>query len=469
MEISPSSDSLIAYDRTIDESIPNVEQTSPKTVTETECVTKTESLPTSPSSAGDDRTIDESISDADQALPQTVIEMECVTETESLPTSPSSAGDQAPSTVVRKKRLYTGNIILKIDNVGTINFGDSIENVQDVIEELSKGLHIPLSAVMKVDSSEGGLRDNGKDTEKPDKELVKENTGPAKKRGAGEEFAKPFDNSMTQLVVNGFAEYMKSVGALIFNGEVIGTVFRAGDDYVITAFHVIRWIIDPNMNEDYDFTCLEGDNVYINFNTTACWIPRFQYRVRHKISTNDLRLDYTILQITNPAGLPNKLNLDRLHFERLRVNALLGIGYGNPANNSTKVLDPKCLIIPSVTERITDCENWLYAEDGRNYRHYQAAVPNLDIVNNSYRHIDRLQNIFLDISMEHRGSGSPFLTSDGKVVGILTHGHPEFYFHLPAVMQLGFPKDKRFETLLRLEYIYENIVARDPDLANNLF
>jgi len=37
--------------------------------------------------------------------------------------------------------------------------------------------------------------------------------------------------------------HMGSVGALMFNGQIVGTAFRVGDTYLMTAWHVVNWIL----------------------------------------------------------------------------------------------------------------------------------------------------------------------------------------------------------------------------------
>ena len=54
---------------------------------------------------------------------------------------------------------------------------------------------------------------------------------------------KPFDNTMTDHTVKKVNEAMNSVGALIRVNEAVGTVFRVGDKYVMTAWHVVKSIL----------------------------------------------------------------------------------------------------------------------------------------------------------------------------------------------------------------------------------
>ncbi|XP_060562167.1 uncharacterized protein LOC132721813 [Ruditapes philippinarum] len=406
---------------------------------------------------------------------------------------------------VKKEKKYHNNLFLKVENVGAFNFG-SVSSKEDM-HVLMKSLYDELQNCKKpeaaVESFFEKMIDSDKIVSKKDEEGVEEkeelfqdveiltpdfggNVTSEVDRVAGEEFASPHCKTLTQLVVTFLSEYMKSVGALIYNGEVIGTVFRAGDDYLITAFHVIRGIIDPRNTGQFNYTLIEAENVFVNFNASVCVTPdcyMYKFHVRHVLSTNTLHLDYTVLQIINRNdALPKGLKLDK---RSCSTKTLHGIGYGDPKNPYCKVLDNSCPIISSVSARILDCQTWLHdtnpglphqngANAGPNrVQRFKALVQEMGsdpgIVDKGYKYIDREQHIFLDICLEHRGSGSPFLTSDGFVKGILTSGHPEFFYLLPKLVQAGFPSDKRFECILKLEYVHQNILEQVPVLANKLF
>ena len=60
---------------------------------------------------------------------------------------------------------------------------------------------------------------------------------------AVKEFRKDIDDTNTQAFVIQLNKLMMSCAAVIFNNKVIGTAFRVGPKYVMTAFHVIRPIM----------------------------------------------------------------------------------------------------------------------------------------------------------------------------------------------------------------------------------
>ena len=243
---------------------------------------------------------------------------------------------------------------------------------------------------------------------------------------------------------------------------------------------------EPHGTDIPDFTLIESKDVFVNFNASLCGQTGYIYKVRHILSANIENLDYTILQITNGHdAMPKGLKLAKRSINLAQTKMLHGIGYGDPKKTSEKVLDYCCPIILSIETRINDCEKWLHESvlsvdddpeqfislnppNGQNktikreqnrlqiYRKaLQKEGSDVDTVNKAYKDIPLEQNIFLDICMQHRGSGSPFLTNEGFVAGILTNGHPDFFFLLPEDKQAGFPSDKRFERLLRLDYVYE--------------
>jgi hypothetical protein len=56
------------------------------------------------------------------------------------------------------------------------------------------------------------------------------------------EFKKAHDNTLSEQLVDNMSVKMKSVGAIVSSNIVIGTVFRVGSKYVMTALHVVKRI-----------------------------------------------------------------------------------------------------------------------------------------------------------------------------------------------------------------------------------
>ena len=48
---------------------------------------------------------------------------------------------------------------------------------------------------------------------------------------------------MSEQTVKKYGETMKSVGAVVYYGESVGTVLRVGSKYVITAWHLMEKIV----------------------------------------------------------------------------------------------------------------------------------------------------------------------------------------------------------------------------------
>lgn len=201
----------------------------------------------------------------------------------------------------------------------------------------------------------------------------------------------------------------------------------------------------------------------------------YRCKVRHAFDIPEL--DFELLKIVTPAQLPRKMFLYQSNIDHLQIQELFGIGYGNPENVYKKHLDPRCRIITRISDKIWDCEKWLKEDLSRGvsremyYKRLLLESDKSEEITNylGYTRINTSVSIFVDASFKHRGSGSPFLTSDGRVVGMLTHGFPVFFFHLPLFIQCNFPKDKTFECLLRLDLVFAHINERDADLARELF
>ncbi|XP_060598606.1 uncharacterized protein LOC132752312 [Ruditapes philippinarum] len=399
---------------------------------------------------------------------------------------------------LKKEKRYHNNLFVKVENVGAINFVtvSSKEGMRVLMKSLCDELQIPEAAfesvfekkmdsekiVCEKDEEGNGLKEYiSQDFENLTPEERGNVTSEVNRR-AGEEFANLHRKVLTQLDVNLFAEYMKCVGALVNNGELFGTVFRAGDVYLMTTFNVIQRIIDPCNTGQADYTLIEAENVFVNFNSSVLDIPDYKFRVRHVISTDTPLLDYTVLQIINNNDtLPKGLKLDKKP-HNTETRPLYGIGYGNPETPFYKVLDNSCPIISSINTRILDCVKWLDETQDKNVpqvaglnrsqyfkAHVQAMGFDPNIVDKGYQCIGREQHIFINAYMERGASGSPFLTSDGCVKGVLISGYPAFYFHLPKIVRSGFPRDKTFECILKLEYVHQHILERDPEIANKLF
>ncbi|XP_053391534.1 uncharacterized protein LOC128554301, partial [Mercenaria mercenaria] len=280
-------------------------------------------------------------------------------------------------------------------------------------------------------------------------------------RQIGQPFKKEHDDTLCQSMVSALHEQMESVGVLIFCGKTIGTVFRVGSTFVMTAFHVIKIVLDPFKSGSPDAARLESDNTFINFNESPCTPPVVAYKLKKEFIYN-VDLDVAVLEIQNPLfNLPKKLNLRKAATDATHVYL---IGYGHPGEPN-KCLDPKCPIVSPNSKRLQE------ALAHRSELEKMGLSPSL--VDKEYQKYFRSSKIVFDCFMEHGASGAPALAYNNQsveVVGILTHGLPELYFNLPEHMKRQFPRSLRLEGGAKMQDIFEWVgKILPPALVHDMF
>ncbi|XP_053380815.1 uncharacterized protein LOC128548982 [Mercenaria mercenaria] len=287
-------------------------------------------------------------------------------------------------------------------------------------------------------------------------------------KSTGQPFKKEHDDTLSQTMVLALHEQMKSVGVLISNGNLVGTVFRVGSKYVMTALHVINNVIDPTKTGVSDVALLDSTDTYINFNESPLTPPMVPYRLKRDFIYN-VDLDVAVLEVTNPSNLPMKLNLCKAESGVTNVSL---IGYGHPGQIK-KCLDPKCEIVHPNSHRILSAQAWLQ----QNINYFKSALHgigrNSALVDKGYQGYDQSSKLIFDCYMEHGASGAPALTNDNErsvqVVGILTHGLPDFYFSLPELMKPQFPRNYRLEVGAKMKEIFNWINSQSREIAKDLF
>lgn len=165
-----------------------------------------------------------------------------------------------------------------------------------------------------------------------------------------------------------------------------------------------------------------------------------------------------VLEISNPSNLPRKMNLYKPKIFESRVANVSLIGFGH-TDHTKKCLDPKCEVLHVSSDRIKSALASLQQNRGK-YRHaMQQTEKDPDVVDKGYAGYDHPSKLIFDCFMEHGGSGAPALTNDNErsieVVGMLTHGMPDFYFHLPQIMRAHFPKEYRVELGTKMTSIHD--------------
>ncbi|XP_053390917.1 uncharacterized protein LOC128553765 [Mercenaria mercenaria] len=287
-------------------------------------------------------------------------------------------------------------------------------------------------------------------------------------KSAWQPFKKEHDDTLSQTMVLALHEQMKSVGVLISGGNLGGTVFRVGSKYVMTALHVINNIIDPTKTGVWDVTLLESTDTHINFHESPLTPPMVPYRLKRDFMYN-VDLDVALLEVTNPSNLPMKLNLCK---DEIGVTNVSLIGYGHPGQIK-KCLDPKCEIVHPNSHRILSAQAWL--QQNKNF--FKLALHGIGrnpaLVDKGYQGYDQSSKLIFDCYMKRGASGAPALTNDNErsvqVVGILTHGLPDFYFSLPELMKPQFPKNYRLEVGAKMKDIFNWINSQSREIAKDLF
>lgn len=285
--------------------------------------------------------------------------------------------------------------------------------------------------------------------------------------GHAGKFKNAQDGTIDQLFAGVLPTLMQSVGVIIYDGCPIGTVFRVGCVYVMTAFHVVEKIItDPQNNKSIDPKRLEEDeHLFINFEASVC---THLIKYRAKLRLWDPSADIVILEITNPSNLPVALLLWQPQFSNSDQTHLLAIGFGHPKEPYKKHYE-KCKIIGDETNRYTV----MMENIEKNKDKYLAVLSGYDASSlvESYNDYFNKNIIKLDLFMGKGLSGGPVITLDRRsptVVGMIIGGKPEFFYKMPLGLQENFPDICRFEVAMKMEIIYERI-STDRELPKQLF
>ncbi|XP_053400911.1 uncharacterized protein LOC123550361 [Mercenaria mercenaria] len=258
---------------------------------------------------------------------------------------------------------------------------------------------------------------------------------------------------------------MKSVGALVSCGDPVGTVFRVGDKYVMTAYHIIKRI--PG---NYRF---ENKKTFVNFNESPCTHHDVIFTFK-RLVFYDEELDFAVLEVSKPKRLPKGLELSKLNCDELGGIRLSIIGYGHPGQHK-KTLDPCCHLIEANSPRILQAQQWFKTNSDYHKRILKGTGQNPSIVDIGFGNLNDPRIFTIDSFMEQGVSGAPALVASGyngrmKVSGLMTHGIPEFFYLLPKLVTSGrFPPEHRFARGTTMKAIYTCIRKENRKLAKELF
>ncbi|KAH3711193.1 uncharacterized protein LOC127857538 [Dreissena polymorpha] len=292
-------------------------------------------------------------------------------------------------------------------------------------------------------------------------------------------FKKSNDDSLTQTMLGIYHNMMESVGAIMAHNYVFGTGFRVGSKYIMTAKHVITDILDPYRSGVITDQYMQ--DAHISFSDLPTVPSDLDYKFKQVCYFNE-KLDIAILEILNPdQRLPNKLPLRRDNLPDIEYVSLFG--YGHP-NNPRKHWDQRCQIIYPNFECLRSA---LAFKEKR----HQDLIQNLDrnyvvrlrsknenpaaVVEKGYLGYDEPHKLLIHAFLEHGASGSPMLACVNpaagivQVVGVFTHGIPEFYFCLSDTGKSIIPNEFRFEAGTRMTFIFQDMCREHVSLAQDIF
>ncbi|XP_053375270.1 antiviral innate immune response receptor RIG-I-like [Mercenaria mercenaria] len=154
------------------------------------------------------------------------------------------------------------------------------------------------------------------------------------------------DDTLSESMINSLSEQMKSVGILITKQRDVGTVFRVGSKYLMTAHHVVKGLV-------------MDDSVYVTFHESALDLQKKVYHIEKVIFSNQ-DLDVAVLELASlDSTLPPKMQLSKDDVDILNVKDVSFIGYGHPGKSYVKHLDPRCKLISAQSHRFLEAHTWL--------------------------------------------------------------------------------------------------------------
>ncbi|XP_053392116.1 uncharacterized protein LOC128554832 [Mercenaria mercenaria] len=261
---------------------------------------------------------------------------------------------------------------------------------------------------------------------------------------------------------------MKSVGALI-GDKNIGTIFRVGRQYGMTAAHVIDSIINPH-------NLLKGRED-LNQLTHCC----VQFRDRGKIFKlkpvlhfKDNRLDVAVVEflVCDIRRLPPPLQLVRDDVSSTLKSAVM-IGYGNP-EQSGKFLESGVDVIQQHDIPKKEIIEFI----NQHKKTFRTALKiygrSADIVETGYLGCEADTLMLLNCMMGPGASGSPVFTTEYpaslKVTGLFICGYPKMYYEFPDSVQKKFPLEFTFEAATKTSAIYDAMCKnKKTKLAKAIF
>lgn len=286
-------------------------------------------------------------------------------------------------------------------------------------------------------------------------------------------FKKAEDNSLSQLAVARYLPAMESVGALIRYKQLVGTVFRIGSSYVMTAWHCIYAIIyDPFGKTQLEK--LKDENVFIHFSPFLTTSSEDEFYVEDLCYRNE-SLDVAVLKVITKSGRQpsssRSLKLCKNSVSDTDVPHADIIGFGHPTDKANlKVLEPSCKIISPDDPSVANARRWFQGEKSRLLTSLQQPAGKKPL---GYEGIERQEKMLFSCFAEHGISGAPIISIKDPqhiyVIGIVTNGLPHCLWDLNAAHRAHISLDYRFEMGTRMNYIFKDMNERCPELAQEIF
>ncbi|XP_053377417.1 uncharacterized protein LOC128547873 [Mercenaria mercenaria] len=198
-------------------------------------------------------------------------------------------------------------------------------------------------------------------------------------------FKKAADDTLTQSVVKCLSRYMESVCAILFSGELIGTGFRVGEKYIMTAYHVMSFIFEQHQMATGG---LSPPKAYVIFQES----PLDRQSVAFEfiaVEYSDVDLDIVVFEVSNPENLPEKLVLAKTECKEPELHV---IGYGH--QNLKKHVDPKCKVLNPLADRIWKAKEWNKNNETDIEKILRNNNQDISVMKDAYKCLDYRSIIF---------------------------------------------------------------------------
>ena len=206
---------------------------------------------------------------------------------------------------------------------------------------------------------------------------------------------------------------MRSVGLLTY-GSVRATCFFIKPDKIITNYHVVNAIKNPDLTKiKVSFDYLRDDKSTAN----PVWVE-VDEEWDSRTTIHSRKLDYIILSLKHHVTLPDRQPLGNLVRRSVPRDGLVTI-IGHPQNRPK--LEETCVVVPNdqwLNEFQKRFENNRKPPPGFDYELHRYKIYKQDLESKNRDHWLSYVTSFFE-----GASGSPVFDMDGHVIGMHTHGY----------------------------------------------